>query len=86
MSTLTDSFPESVTVSGVEYPIHADFHTVLRCFEIQGRKAELSEDDLLFMLRLFYNVKRMTVTDVLVLFVRKGKGEKEISEEDCRIE
>ena len=46
MSTLTDSFPESVTVSGVE-----------------GRKAELSEDDLLFMLRLFYNVKRMTVTE-----------------------
>lgn len=63
MSTLTDSFPESVTVSGVEYPIHADFHTVLRCFEIQGRKAELSEDDLLFMLRLFYNVKRMTATE-----------------------
>ena len=63
MSILTDSFPESVTVSGVEYPIHADFHTVLRCFEIQGRKAELSEDDLLFMLRLFYNVKRMTVTE-----------------------
>ena len=63
MSTLADSFPESVTVSGVEYPIHADFHTVLRCFEIQGRKAELSEDDLLFMLRLFYNVKRMTVTE-----------------------
>ena len=84
MSILTDSFPESVTVSGVEYPIHADFHTVLRCFEIQGRKAELSEDDLLFMLRLFYNVKRMTGSDVLVLFVRKGKGEKEISEEDCR--
>ena len=25
-------------------------------------------------------------SDVLVLFVRKGKGEKEISEEDCRIE
>ncbi|MCG4501247.1 bacteriophage Gp15 family protein [[Ruminococcus] torques] len=50
-------------MSGVEYPIHADFHTVLRCFEIQGRKAELSEDDLLFMLRLFYNVKRMTVTE-----------------------
>ena len=63
MSTLADSFPESVTVSGVEYPIHADFHTVLRCFEIQGRKAELSEDDLLFMLRLFSNVKRMTVTE-----------------------
>ena len=85
MSILTDSFPESVTVSGVEYPIHADFHTVLRCFEIQGRKAELSEDDLLFMLRLFYNVKRMTVTEEHIdLFVRKGKGEKEISEEDCR--
>ena len=63
MSTLTDPFPESVTVSGVEYPIYADFRTVLRCFEIQGRKAELSEDDLLSMLRLFYNVKRMTATE-----------------------
>lgn len=63
MSTLADSFPESVTVSGVEYPIHADFRTVLRCFEIQERKAELSEDDLLSMLRLFYNVKRMTATE-----------------------
>lgn len=62
MSTLTNPFPESVTVSGVEYPIHADFRTVLRCFEIQGRKAELSEDDILAMLRLFYDVKRMTAT------------------------
>ena len=50
-------------MSGVEYPIYADFRTVLRCFEIQGRKAELSEDDLLSMLRLFYNVKRMTATE-----------------------
>ncbi len=63
MSTLTNSFPEKATVNGVEYPIHADFRTVLRCFEIQGRKPELSEDDLLGMLKLFYNVNRLNATE-----------------------
>ncbi|MFR5739482.1 MAG: bacteriophage Gp15 family protein [Coprococcus sp.] len=63
MSTLTNSFPASVTVNGVEYSIHADFRTVLRCFEIQGQKQELSESELLDMLKLFYNTNQLTATE-----------------------
>lgn len=63
MSTLTNSFPASVTVNGVEYSIHADFRTVLRCFEIQGQKQELSESELLDMLKLFYNVNHLIATE-----------------------
>lgn len=63
MSTLTNSFPASVIVNGVEYSIHADFHTVLRCFEIQGQKQELSESELLDMLKLFYNTNQLTATE-----------------------
>lgn len=63
MSTLTNSFPASVTVNGVEYSIHADFRTVLRCFEIQGQKQELSESELLDMLKLFYNINQLTATE-----------------------
>lgn len=63
MSTLTNSFPASVIVNGVEYSIHADFRTVLRCFEIQGQKQELSESELLDMLKLFYNTNQLTATE-----------------------
>lgn len=63
MSTLTNSFPASVTVNGVEYSIHADFRTVLRCFEIQGQKQKLSESELLDMLKLFYNINQLTATE-----------------------
>ena len=63
MSALTNPFPESVTVDGVEYPIHADFRTVLRCFEIQGQKQELSENELLDMLGLFYNMNHLIATE-----------------------
>lgn len=63
MSTLTNSFPASMTVNGVEYSIHADFRTVLRCFEIQGQKQELSESELLDMLKLFYNVNHLIATE-----------------------
>lgn len=63
MSTLTNSFPTSVTVNGVEYSIHADFRTVLRCFEIQGQKQKLSESELLDMLKLFYNINQLTATE-----------------------
>ena len=52
-----------MTVNGVEYSIHADFRTVLRCFEIQGQKQELSESELLDMLKLFYNTNQLTATE-----------------------
>ena len=50
-------------MDGVEYPIHADFRTVLRCFEIQGQKQELSENELLDMLGLFYNMNHLIATE-----------------------
>ena len=56
MSVLTEPFPVSVTIGGVERPINADFRTILRCYEIQGNKAELSNDELVQILRLFYKV------------------------------
>lgn len=63
MSILTNPFPETVLIDGAEYPVNSDFRTVLRCFEIQGTKAELSKEELLDMLGLFYQTKRMNVTD-----------------------
>lgn len=54
MSVLTENFPESVTVDGVERPINGGFRTVLRCYEIQGNNTDLSEKDLIKMLCLFY--------------------------------
>ena len=59
MSALTEKFPESVTVDGAERPINGDFRTVLRCYEIQGNKKELSEKDLLEMLCQFYKKDRL---------------------------
>lgn len=59
MSVLTEKFPESVTVGGAERPINGGFRTVLRCYEIQGNKKELSEKDLLKMLCQFYKEDRL---------------------------
>lgn len=59
MSALTEKFPESVTVDGAERPINGGFRTVLRCYEIQGSKKELSEKDLLEMLCQFYKKDRL---------------------------
>lgn len=59
MSVLTEKFPESVTVGGAERPINGGFRTVLRCYEIQGNKKELSENDLLKMLCQFYKKDRL---------------------------
>lgn len=57
MSVLTEPFPVSMTISGVECPINADFRTVLRCYEIQGNKTDLSNDELVQILRFFYKVE-----------------------------
>ena len=58
MSVLTERFPVSLKVNGVECPINEDFRTVLRCYELQGNKTELSEGELLKILRLFYKKQR----------------------------
>lgn len=58
MSVLTKRFPKSLYINGVECPINADFRTVLRCYEIQGKKKELSEEDLIAILRKFYKKQR----------------------------
>lgn len=63
MSILINPFPETVSVDGVEYPVNSDFRTVLRCFEIQGKKEVLSPDELAKMLRMFYRSKQLTVTE-----------------------
>ena len=59
MSVLTERFPTMLNVSGKEGPINPGFRTVLRCYEIQGNKTELSEKDLIQMLCLFYKKERL---------------------------
>ena len=59
MSVLTSPFPISLMIDGVECPINSDFRTVLRCYEIQGGKAELSKEELLKILLLFYKKQKM---------------------------
>lgn len=54
MSILTEFFPESLIVDGVEYLIHSDFRTVLKCNEIIERESELSRETLLEILQMFY--------------------------------
>ena len=55
MSSLTEPFPVSLTISGVKCPIHWDFRTVLCCQKIlQDAGRELTEDEMARMLRLFY--------------------------------
>ena len=59
MSVLTEKFPNTLNVDGVECPISPGFRTVLQCYEIQGNKTELSEKDLIQMLCLFYKKERL---------------------------
>lgn len=59
MSVLTEKFPTMLNVDGTECPINPGFRTVLRCYEIQGEKTELSEDELLKMLLMFYRKQKL---------------------------
>ena len=59
MSTLTESFPTSLLIGGAECPVNSDFRTVLRCYEVQGNKAELSEGELLKILLMFYKKQKI---------------------------
>lgn len=59
MSVLTEKFLNTLNVGGTERPINPGFRTVLRCYEIQGNKTELSEKDLIRMLCLFYKKERL---------------------------
>lgn len=59
MSVLTERFPETLNVDGMECPINPGFRTVLRCYEIQGDKSELSEGELLKMLLMFYRKQKL---------------------------
>lgn len=59
MSVLTEPFPVSTVINGVECPINADFRTVLRCYEVQGNKTELSEGELLKILLMFYKEQKI---------------------------
>lgn len=54
MSILTEFFPESLIVDGVECLIHSDFRTVLKCNEIIERESELSREALSEILQMFY--------------------------------
>lgn len=56
MSILTENFPESVIVDGVERPIHWDFRTVLKCDKFLS-PGELSAEELEKILNLFYKEK-----------------------------
>lgn len=58
MSVLTVPFPTWLQIDGVNCPIHSDFRTVLRCYEILGDKEELSKDEMVEMLSMFYVGKR----------------------------
>lgn len=59
MSVLTEKFPTMLNVGGTDCPINPGFRTVLRCYEIQGGKSELSEDELLEMLLMFYRKQKL---------------------------
>lgn len=59
MSVLTEKFPTMLNVDGTECPINPGFRTVLRCYEIQGDKSELSEGELLKMLQMFYRKQKL---------------------------
>lgn len=53
MNILTEPFPESLLVGGVECPIHWDFRTILKCDKLL-RAEELDGTRLLEVLELFY--------------------------------
>ena len=53
MSVLTEKFPTALNVDGTECPVNPGFRTVLRCYEIQGDRTELSKDELLKIVLMF---------------------------------
>ena len=59
MSVLTEAFPKSVWVNGVDCPVSSDFRTILKCYEIQSGKTELSQEELLQILLLFYQKQKI---------------------------
>lgn len=59
MSVLTEAFPKSVRVNGVDCPVSSDFRTILKCYEIQSGKTELSQEELLQILLLFYQKQKI---------------------------
>lgn len=59
MSVLTEKFPTALNVDGTECPVNPGFRTVLRCYEIQGDRTELSKDELLKMLLMFYRKQKL---------------------------
>ena len=59
MSVLTSQFPTVLVIDGADCPINSDFRTVLHCYEIQGKKEELSKEELLKILCLFYKEQRV---------------------------
>lgn len=63
MSVLTNSFPIEVQVNGANCPIHSDFRTVLRCYKILGNKKELSKDEMVKMLSMFYGKQKYYIEE-----------------------
>lgn len=63
MSVLTEPFPVSLNVDGADCPVNADFRTVLKCYEIQGNKKDLSDGELLRILCLFYKKRVIFSTE-----------------------
>lgn len=79
MSVLTEAFPTKLSVGGVECPIHSDFRTVLRCYEIQGDSDLLSGDSLLKILQVFYGKCKVYTEnhiDKMMWFFSCGKAKK----------
>ena len=68
MSVLTEAFPETLVVGGVEYPIHWDFRTVLKCDKLL-RVENLDGNRLLEVLDSFYqDVKEYTEEHIEKMF------------------
>lgn len=63
MSVLTEPFPVSLNVGGADCPVNADFRTILKCYEIQGDKKELSQGELIKILCIFYRKQRIFSED-----------------------
>lgn len=63
MSVLTVPFPTQLQIDGVNCPIHSDFRTVLRCYETLGDKKELSRDEMMEVLSMFYVRQRCYTED-----------------------
>ena len=69
MSTLTEQFPTSLKIGGVDCPINSDFRTVLYCNSFTNDGEELSEHEILIMLSSFYkNSKHFSEEHVNEMF------------------